>query len=268
MGFQFKEQFGIAAPELGWVPAPTYILRRALILEAVTGLSPGSLIEVGCGSGALLCDLARLGFHGIGIEPSRQARHVASKLLVSHSDLFIILGDLSEASGRVFDYLFAFEVLEHIENDVAELRMWSDFVKPGGTLLLSVPARKSLWSSSDVWAGHYRRYERSELITKVSEAGFIVETLHSYGWPLSNFIEPIRSRMHSRKLKHEGAHHFNAGRVGRSLQSGIERSVEVRLYPLYSSIPGRLLFSFSIFLQRRALLSDRGTGYLLRARRR
>lgn len=264
---QYCEQFGIAVPELGWVPAPTYILRRALILDTVAGLPPGSLVEVGCGSGALLFDLARLGFCGIGIEPSLRARHIASQLLAARNDIFVIREDLAEVSGRVFDYLFAFEVLEHIENDVEALRTWADFVKPGGTILLSVPALKSLWSSSDVWAGHHRRYERNELEMKVNEAGFVIDAIYSYGWPLSNLIDPIRSWVHGRKLKSEGSHSSKKAIVERSLQSGVERSVEVRLYPLYAGFLGRMLFSFSIFLQKRFLFSDRGTGYLLRAHR-
>lgn len=267
----YTKQFGIAAPELGWVPSPSYILRRAVILSHITNCPPGLVLEIGCGAGGLLHDLSRRGFHGTGVEQSPKAAAVAHELLGGAHAFKISreLPDLPQITGRAYDYLMSFEVLEHIEHDQAALSMWSEYLRPDGTLLLSVPAHRRRWSNSDVWAGHFRRYERDELAHKIETAGFQKVVIQSYGWPLSNFIAPLRSYMHSRKMSHERRNGASSetGKYGRTIRSGIERPVETRLYPLYATFFGKIIFSFFVFLQNRSLNTDLGTGYFVVARK-
>jgi SAM-dependent methyltransferase len=267
----YSKLFGIAAPEIGWTPAPTYILRRALILKLITNYPPGRVLEIGCGAGALLYDLSLYGFYGVGVEQSLQALIIANKLLAGTHAFEVInnLPGLPEITGRFFDYVISFEVLEHIEDDQAALNTWSNYLRLNEILLISVPAHKSKWNKSDIWAGHYRRYERAEILTKVEKAGFEVIAIHCYGWPLSNLIEPIRSWVHGRKLKREALNYGNpeTDRHERTSRSGIDRTIETRLYPLYASWFGKAVFSFFIHLQRYSLSTDWGTGYLVVARK-
>jgi SAM-dependent methyltransferase len=77
------------------------------------------------------------------------------------------------ASGS-FDLVTALDALEHVEDDAAALRECFRVLRPGGTLLASVPAFRSLWGSVDELGHHHRRYRRRELLERVEAAGFEV----------------------------------------------------------------------------------------------
>src|SRR3546814_16370989 len=98
----------------------------------------------------------------------------------------------------------AFEVLEHIEDDHAALRQWLGWLKPGGILLMSVPAHPSQWNEADVWAGHFRRYRKRELLGLVEENGLVLEHVECMGFPLANITERMQARGIERELKDGG----------------------------------------------------------------
>lgn len=70
-----------------------------------------------------------------------------------------------------FDLVCAYDVIEHIEDDVQALREIKRVLKPGGHFHLTVPAFQMLWSNHDVVNHHYRRYRRNQLLQRVREAG-------------------------------------------------------------------------------------------------
>jgi SAM-dependent methyltransferase len=244
-------------------------LRRAVVLELLATYPPGLVLEIGSGSGALLYDLAQRGFCGLGVEQSPEALAIATQIL-TNVPAFRIDNKLSEDEKEHYDYVVAFEVLEHIEEDQAALQTWASYLKRKGILMISVPAHHHRWSATDVWAGHYRRYERTEIDTRLENAGFDVLATYSYGWPLSNLIEPIRTWVHSRQLKR--ATRASATPVldkqSHTARSGIERTVEARLYPLYANRFGAAVFSICSYLQQCVSSRDLGTGYLVLARKR
>ncbi|MFH1537887.1 MAG: class I SAM-dependent methyltransferase [bacterium] len=99
---------------------------------------------------------------------------------------------LVEKCGRVrIDSVVLVNVLEHIEEDEKVLSNLQKCLVPGGRLFLFVPAYKLLFSDWDVSVGHYRRYGRAELKTKVEEAGFRIirlqymNTLGFFAWFLN-----------------------------------------------------------------------------------
>ncbi|HWN41712.1 MAG TPA: class I SAM-dependent methyltransferase [Thermoanaerobaculia bacterium] len=258
--------YGLSAAERGWVPALRYALRRQRVLRLVTELPHGRVLEVGCGAGALLADLAGLGFACEALETSETACELAVYLNQDRPDVRIHREPREDWAER-FDMLLALEVLEHIEDDASALRLWRSWIRPDGRLLLSVPARKALWSASDVWVGHFRRYGRDGLLRLLANAGFVVEHDECYGYPLSNFTEWARRRLHGRSLR-------VASRAGRTVdlavntaRSGTQRNIETRLYPLQASWPGVKLFQACCWLQDRFLERELGTGYLVMARR-
>jgi SAM-dependent methyltransferase len=251
--------YGPAIPERGWVPAPTYVLRRRRVLHLLSDRQPGRIVEVGSGAGAMLADLSRLGFRCDALESSAQARELAR--IVNADDDRVAIHDTAPADWRgAFDTVLAMEVLEHIEDDSGALRSWAEWLRPGGVLLLSVPAHPRMWNASDVWAGHYRRYTRDGLRRVVEEAGLAIEHLECYGFPLSNIIDPVRARVHARKLREEGPGH---GRAHGSARSGTERGLETRLYPLQASWAGGLAMRFFFAMQYVFRGTDLGTGYIM-----
>lgn len=71
-------------------------------------------------------------------------------------------------------YVYSSNVLEHIEDDVGALKKIREKMEPGGKLAVYVPALPFLFSDLDRAVGHFRRYKRNELISKVELAGFQV----------------------------------------------------------------------------------------------
>ena len=69
-------------------------------------------------------------------------------------------------------------MLEHIEDDNRELMMAFRALRPGGYLLLFVPALQWLFSKADSSIGHFRRYYKTDLLKRVKEAGFSIEKAH------------------------------------------------------------------------------------------
>lgn len=84
---------------------------------------------------------------------------------------------LPSAADAGYDSVTLVNVLEHIEDDKAALAGFRRITKPGGHLMLFVPALQFLFSDLDALVGHYRRYHRLELERLVRAAGFeIVES--------------------------------------------------------------------------------------------
>ncbi len=74
-----------------------------------------------------------------------------------------------------FATVFSINVLEHIEDDNKALENMNLLLKKGGRIVLLVPAKKYAFTKLDKELGHYRRYEKSEIINKLNKAGFVVE---------------------------------------------------------------------------------------------
>ncbi len=248
--------YGRAARALGWVPAPRFLLRRAVVLERMRALPPGKVLEIGSGAGSLLADLDALGFECTAVETSSAARELCARMLADARHSAIVESVQEGWRGR-FDYLLAFEVLEHIEDHVGALRGWLGALKPGGRVLLSVPAHGDRWTATDTWAGHVRRYDRVDFVTLAEGAGIKVERCENYGFPLANLIEPVNAWAHARQLR------TNASRDARTGESGVKRTAETRLYPLMTSFPGRLTMRLAFGVQRWFARTELGNGFVL-----
>ena len=84
-------------------------------------------------------------------------------------------GQRRELEGLALDTVVCLNVLEHIEDDVSTLADLLSILRPGGRLVLIVPAHARLYSSLDVHLRHFRRYEKPELEKKIRDAGFVLE---------------------------------------------------------------------------------------------
>ena len=140
------------------------------------------VLEVGAGVGAIASKLAQSGHQVVAIEPADNvfpelARRVADNPAIDARQ--VTSQQLLTAGGSdTFDSVVYVSVLEHIRDDVDELRTAFQLLRPGGTLVLFVPAMPSLYGSLDFKSGHYRRYDRALLRSVVTDAGFELVDLH------------------------------------------------------------------------------------------
>lgn len=136
--------------------------------------SAQKLLEVGCGTGAVLMALSER-FPHLSLTGTELLMngldHAASR--VKNAD-FLQMDALAIPFENEFDVVGAFDVLEHIEQDDKALTQLYQACKPGGGIILTVPQHPFLWSVTDEYACHKRRYTRQDLLKKVEEAGFTV----------------------------------------------------------------------------------------------
>ncbi len=158
---------------------------RNRILAALAAQLSGSfpagskVLEIGCGNGNVLRHLQRAcdGRLVVGMDAFEEGLRLARK----RNCPSLVQGDATQHPFRSrFDLVGLFDVLEHVPDDAALLRQIRAIVRPGGALLLTVPARKSLWSYFDEASGHCRRYEMDELRERLEQAGFEIEYLTPY----------------------------------------------------------------------------------------
>ena len=266
---RFDRVLGPFAPEAGWVPSPTHILRRATIGDLVGTLPAGRVLEVGCGAGSNLADLARTGHSGRGVDQSERVRAIARQMIADHPS-FDVCGEIGRSDVGGYDYLMVFEVLEHIENDTMALADWRRCLKPGGIVVASVPAHRRRWGPSDVWAGHFRRYERNDVERLMSAAGFSTERVVCYGFPVLNLLEPARRISNWFKLRQRakdptspGFNKNKGSQAAATADSGAVRRHEAQLFWLYANPLARLVFRLAFAVQRAFYGSERGTGYVV-----
>lgn len=133
------------------------------------------ILEIGCGTGHNLMMLSNFG-RVDGIEIDGAARAIASSRL-GHAVGDARLPDLPGVPKRHYDMVAILDVLEHVEDDRAALRSIAERLKPGGRILITVPAFPWMWSAHDVVNHHHRRYTKRTLRKAVAEAGLKVEFL-------------------------------------------------------------------------------------------
>jgi SAM-dependent methyltransferase len=190
--------------EDNWLPMPRYKLRRDLVKRMlVREFLPGkTCLEFGYGAGDMLLLYASLGLDASGFDISESAFEIARLRIEKHPSLkskIHLALDKTDVYGRRYDYIMAFEVLEHIEDDLSCVKEWGGILNENGKLLISVPAHQSKWGRSDVAAGHYRRYERRGVRNLLVSGGFKIRCLWNYAYPLSILLDVFLHRKYSGK---------------------------------------------------------------------
>lgn len=150
-----------------------YRARRDILADYVSRSAAlpkdARILEIGCGTGHNLPMLA--GFGDVdAIEIDAAARDIASARLgkpVGEAPLPDLPG-VPEAS---YDMIAVLDVVEHIEDDVAALAGMARRLKPGGKILVTVPAHQWMWSAHDVVNHHHRRYSKASLAKAIADAG-------------------------------------------------------------------------------------------------
>lgn len=151
--------------------------RYELITGLVRTLDPSSefrILDAGCGTGQMLQHLTRYG-HAVGVDSSPEAIHFAASRDVDRLVLGSIF-DLPFAPGS-FDCVLSLDVIEHVDDDRQLVQHLYSVVKPGGHLIVTVPAFQALWSEHDEVNWHKRRYRSGQLDALLRETGLEIERI-------------------------------------------------------------------------------------------
>jgi SAM-dependent methyltransferase len=166
-----------------------WVARHRLVIEKVAGLLPAAgpgrpaarLLDIGCAGGVAFDDLSRFG-EVYGLEPDPLLCASAGPW---QPRIEPVAFDASYTAPRAYDLVLMLDVLEHIEDDAGALAGLFRLLRPGGHLLLTVPALPSLWSAHDEANHHYRRYRAGALRRLLAGDGFdVVECRYAFFWSL------------------------------------------------------------------------------------
>lgn len=234
-------------------------MRRKCVEHICKNWTPATFVEFGSGTGDMTSMFLDRGFEGKCYDIGEENRNILRKNLEAYADKVQIIDTFDPIQDMSFDYLFAFEVLEHIENDADMLATWSGYLKPGGKILISVPAHMKKYSSEDQAVGHVRRYEKSDLIHLLTTTGYENINILNYGFPLGNLTR-FASKLiagDEKKIRHLSLQE-------RSIKSGVERMGTVnKLSFLFNDMT---LLPFNV-LQTLFFNQDWGDGYVAHARK-
>jgi SAM-dependent methyltransferase len=141
-----------------------WIARREIIVSILKKLSAplqerARLLDVGCGTGMQLKALRE--FDATGVEPNpllaeRARRNTGAPILNEGLPL-------KGFTNSDFDFILLLDVLEHLEDDLGGLQSAIASLKPGGFVIINVPAHSWLWTRHDEVNEHKRRYTRKQL---------------------------------------------------------------------------------------------------------
>lgn len=144
----------------------------------------GRGLEIGAGTGTIsgrirpYLDTLQLVEPSANLIPALESRFSDDESVsVAHATLEAYL---AQTGGETYDTIAMVNVLEHIEDDAAALAGLFDALRPGGHLLIFVPALPFLYSALDRSVGHFRRYTRSTLRSPIEQAGFSIRILRYF----------------------------------------------------------------------------------------
>ena len=136
-----------------------------VLLRWMSGRGRLRVLNAGCGSGELSCLLAAAGHQVVGIDPGAEyielARERAGDRFPDSEFIVSSIEDFAGPGG--FDAVISTDVLEHIEDDRTAFAKLAQLTRPGGLVLIAVPAGQWLFGFHDEQLGHFRRYSKSTL---------------------------------------------------------------------------------------------------------
>lgn len=172
-----------------------FVGRRAVIdalLDRLPLAAESEVLEAGCGTGGNFFMLERRG-RVSAFEPSVVARDIATRKL-DHAP-YVVDGELPDRlpfEAASFDLVVALDVLEHIERDEEALKALVSRAKPGGYLIVTVPAHPILWGTHDRRLHHMRRYRRRELKRLCAATGCRLEFFTGFNTILAPLSVTLR----------------------------------------------------------------------------
>lgn len=194
-----------------------YAERRQVLDRLVKPLRPAHALDVGAAAGGNTRVLRARGWESVALEYSSDGAALAKARGID-----TVRGDAVHlpVGSSTFDLVVAFDVIEHIEDDVGAVAEFRRVLRPGGKVLIAVPAGMDLWSAHDVAVGHVRRYDIEQLRSVVEAAGLEIDQLKYW----NVLMRPVAKR-HRRNA--QGSDHVRLNPV---LNGGLRTVVATERY--------------------------------------
>jgi len=198
---------------------PRHEHRLAMIVREVERLPRNARILDGAvGLGQLAGRMQQRGYRVFGIDYAFEAAlHVKRT-----STIPAVVGDMTRMPFRdgAFDGVTTGETLEHLDDDASAAREIARVLRDGGSCIATVPALQSLWTASDVYFEHRRRYSRAQLESIFRDAGLDIAKSSYWGFPVvltydTLFLLPMNKRRARRNVNEDPALQ-SVARAGRS----------------------------------------------------
>lgn len=138
-----------------------------------------SILDYGCGNGYLV-DLLVKKYH---LSEKNITSFDISKKAISLASKFSKGEFTNSLDNKKFDLILFIDVIEHISDDKNILNYLYKLMNNKGTLIISTSLYNLYWTKSDDIGGHVRRYTIKELKEKLSQSGFKIKNIYSYGFP-------------------------------------------------------------------------------------
>jgi 2-polyprenyl-3-methyl-5-hydroxy-6-metoxy-1,4-benzoquinol methylase len=170
MNEQLKSEFEYSGVENLEAMKEAQNYNRFLLNLVRRYLVGNEILDFGAGTGTFAMPLQTTGVTVACVEPdSRLRSHLSSAGLTTHADIAAVAANSIDCS-------YSMNVLEHVEDDRAALAAIYEKIRPGGRIIIYVPAFDVLYSKMDELVGHYRRYRRKDLVAKMTAANFQIDT--------------------------------------------------------------------------------------------
>lgn len=203
------------APELF---GPRHDFREALVLRRLLPALPGPrVLNAGAGAGSLTVKMVDAGLQVTSTDQSPQLCEWTRRALRERGadeGNPVLVGDLErlDLPDASFDAAVCAEVLEHLDHDAAALAELHRVLRPGGLLLVTVPANPFRYDWTDRWAGHRRRYTPAMLGERLAAAGFAGAEVRGWGFPLTGlYHRQVYRRVLRRRLAQGGGRAVGGG---------------------------------------------------------
>lgn len=202
---------------------PTARHLERIIVQLIRSVSPiNSVLDAGCGMGVNL-KVIRKHFPNLemtGTDLSGDILRIAENYVGKDERIRYVPLDIGKSAlDERFDLVLCSQVLEHIEDDVAAIRNLASMT--GRYLLITVPG--GAYNSTSKLVGHYRHYEKEELVEKVLPSGFRIRSLREWGFPFHSLYKRTLDLLPQESQK----------KIGFGKYGVIKKSIAASLYHLF-----------------------------------
>lgn len=197
-----------------WRKMPAPRRRDAVLLGWLEALTPRAVVDLGCGDGRFLEEVARVlpaaRRGGVDLSPVRLAENQARRPgdLWEARDLSVA-GDPAPEMRSAFDVVVAAEILEHVDDPLAFLRRARDYLRQGGGHLL-LSTQSGPVSAVERRVGHVRHFSIDEVTDLLGRAGWAVERVWNEGYPFHDWSKRVAGWFPDASLRRFGGGAYGA----------------------------------------------------------